>query len=389
MQFPVINEEFHDSVGKLIQRPGVTAAIERALHEGPICLMIGARQTGKTTLARTFVAHGAENYFDLEDPVDLARLAAPRTSLGKLEGLIVIDEVQRHPDLFPVLRVLVDRPDNQARFLILGSASPTALRQSAESLAGRVTVVELGGLDIDEVGADHLDHLWLRGGYPRSYLADDEAASMRWRANYIRTLATRDLADFGVGLPAATVERFLTLVAHRHAQLWTAAPVARALGISETTCRKYLDALADAMIVRVLQPWHANIGKRQIRSPKTQYRDSGIAHLLLGISDRPSLMRHPLVGASWEALMIEQLIASNPDSTPYFWRTSNGAELDLLLVRGTERLGYEIKRADAPTLTRSMRIALSDLQLDHLTVVYPGDRAYELADNVTVTPAVF
>lgn len=365
----------------MLERVATRAAIETALHSVPVCLLVGARQTGKTTLARTFVDYQHENYFDLEDPVDLARLDHPMTALEHLTGLVVVDEVQRRPDLFPVLRVLVDRPGT-ARFLILGSASPTALRQSSESLAGRVEVVELGGFDLGTVGADAVDQLWLRGGFPRSYLAADLDASTRWRAGYVRALVGRDLPEFGLGLPAATLERFLTLVAHQHGQLWNSAPIARALGIAESTVRKYVDALADAMLVRVLPAWSANVGKRQVKSPKVFFRDSGLVHWLLGVHDRPDLLRHTHVGATWEGLVVEELIIRHSDMSPYFWRTSNGAELDLLLVRGGHRIGFEIKRADAPRVTASMRAALTDLELDSLTVVYPGARDYALTDQI-------
>lgn len=363
------------------------AALSTALSRNPVVLLVGARQTGKTTLARSILASDDEAYFDLEDPRDLARLDEPMLALESLRGMVVIDEVQRRPDLFPVLRVLADRTDSPATFLVLGSASPWALRQAAESLTGRLEVLELGGLGIADVGASRFDELWLRGGFPRSFLAADDTTSIRWRSNYIRALATRDLPEFGVGLPSATVERFLALVAHAHGQLWNSAEPARALGIAETTVRKYLDVLSDAMLVRVLRPWHENVAKRQVRSPKVYFRDSGLAHTLLGIDSRADLLRNPRVGATWEGVVVEECIRQiGENMTPYFWRTSNGAELDLLLVRGDQRVGIEVKRADAPRITASMRAALTELRLDRLTVYYPGRSRYALSDQIDVVP---
>ena len=352
MQITVGDVDLHDTLQPVIPRLHETAALRTALARSPVVLLVGARQTGKTTIARSILPSSDEAYFDLEDPRDLARLDEPMLALEGLHGTVVIDEVQRRPDLFPVLRVLADRESSPATFLVLGSASPSALRQAAESLAGRLEILELGGLGIGDVGAERFDDLWLRGGFPRSFLAPDNGTSIRWRSNYIRTLATRDLADFGVGLPAATIERFLALVAHAHGQLWNSAEPARALGIAETTVRKYLDVLADVMLVRVLRPWHENVAKRQVRSPKVYFRDSGLAHTLLGIDDRAGLLRNPRVGATWEGVVIEECIRQmGKTMTPYFWRTSNGAELDLLLVRGDTRIGIDVKRADAPRIT--------------------------------------
>lgn len=386
-QFPALDAVLHGILTRVIPRNDTQAMLGAALARSPVVLLVGARQTGKTTLSRNVVPAGGESYFDLEDPRDLARLDEPMLALENLRGTIVIDEIQRRPDLFPVLRVLADRTGSPARFLVLGSASPAALRQASESLAGRLEVIELGGFSLADVGADHFDELWLRGGFPRAYLADDELSSVRWRTNYIRTLSSRDLPDFGLGLPAATIERFLALVAHAHGQLWNSAEPARALGIAETTVRKYIDVLSDAMLTRVLRPWHENLDKRQVRSPKVYFRDSGVAHSLLGIDDRVALLRHPRSGATWEGAVIEECIRRHdPLMTPYFWRTSNGAELDLLLVRGDQRIGIEVKRTDAPRITPSMRAALTDLKLDRLTVYYPGARGYALSDQIDVVP---
>jgi predicted AAA+ superfamily ATPase len=366
------------------QFDGLRAALARTR----VVLLVGARQVGKTTLARQLVQPGHLNYFDLEDPADLARLAQPMTALRDLEGVVVIDEVQRVPELFPVLRVLADRTPLPARFLVLGSASPATLGQASESLTGRIEVIELGGLQLADVDPSNIDRLWVRGGYPEPYLAVSDGDATRWHRQHIRNLASRDLPEFGVGLPAPTVERFLGLVAHRHAQLWNSADPARALGISESTVRKYVDVLADAMLTRVLLPWHEhNVEKRQIKSPKVYLRDSGVAHALLASHDLAAVLRHPLQGATWEGFVIEQAIQLAGGSyQPYFWRTSGGAELDLLLVSANERIGVEAKRADAPRLNASMRTAVADLGLDRLIVVYPGTKRYSLTDRIDVVP---
>lgn len=372
----------------MIFRAQAEAGLHEALRRSPVVLIVGARQVGKTTLARTVVPRGGENYFDLEDPVDLARLSEPMLALASLRGVVVIDEVQRHPDLFPVLRVLADRDGRPATFLVLGSASPEALRQSSESLAGRVENLELPGLGAADLD-NGIDRVWLRGGYPRAVLADSDADATRWLRSYIRTLATRDLREFGLSLPAATVERFLMLVAHHQANLWNAATVARALKIGESTVRRYLDGLTDAMLVRQLQPWHANEGKRLVRRPKVFYRDTGLLHALWGVSTREALMKHFGIGASWESYVIDEILRRSPDARHYFWRTSNGAELDLVLEEPSgRRIGFEIKRADAPRITPSVRAALDDpqLKLDRAAVVYPGSTRYRLADRLEVVP---
>lgn len=372
----------------MIERRHDLAALRDATERSRVVLLTGARQVGKTTLARHLVPVGDRNYFDLEDPADLARLGEPMTALRDLEGLVVIDEVQRVPELFPVLRVLADRQPLPARFLVLGSASPSALRQASESLTGRIEVLELCGLGLHDIGQGQLDRLWARGGFPEPFLAASDDDARRWHGQHVRNLASRDLPDFGVGLPAATVERFLALVAHRHGQLWNSADPARALGISETTVRKYIDILADALLVRVLLPWFEhNVEKRQIKSPKVYYRDCGMAHHLLGLDDLTAVLRHPLMGSTWESMVLEECIrAASGRAHPYYWRTSGGAELDLLLVSPRARIGVEVKRADAPRLTPSMRTALSDLGLERLLVIYPGTKRYDLADRVQVVP---
>lgn len=371
----------------MIARDAAERELRDALRRSPVVLLVGARQVGKTTLARTIVQPGMANYFDLEDPIDLARLSEPMLALEPLRGTIVIDEVQRHPDLFPVLRVLADRTDALATFLVLGSASPDALRQSAESLAGRVEVIELPGLGAADVD-DDIDRVWIRGGFPRSTLAATDEDSMRWRRSYIRTLASHDLREFGLALPAASIERFLAQLAHHQANLWNAASTARVLGIGESTARRYVDGLNDAMLVRVLKPWLANAGKRLVRTPKIFLRDTGLLHALWGVESEDALLRHPGIGASWESLVIDEILRRSDDAEPYFWRTSNGAEVDLVLERFGERTGFEIKRADAPRLTSSMSAALEDpsLQLRRLWILYPGSRRYELHPRATVLP---
>lgn len=368
----------------VIHRQDAQAALQRALRRAPVVLLVGARQVGKTTLARTIVPPESENYFDLENPTDLARLAEPILALSHLTGTVVIDEVQRHPELFPVLRVLADRDGTPANFLVLGSASPAALRQSSESLAGRIEIVELPGLGPADF--DDIDTVWRRGGYPRSLLATTDDDSLAWRRSYLRTLVNRDLGEFGFTLPASTLERFLGLVAHQHGGPINASTIASNLDIGQSTVRKYLGGLQDAMLIRTLAPWHSNQGKRLVRTPKTYYRDTGLLHALWGnVTSHDTLLRHPAVGNSWEGFVIDEVLRRAADAHPYFWRTKDGAELDLLLD-GPRRLGFEMKRTDAPRLTPSMRAALADLALEHLWVVYPGTRRYRLAETVIALP---
>jgi uncharacterized protein len=369
----------------MIERERHLWRAEQLLAGNPVVAILGARQVGKTTLARQVAARREDTtWLDLEDPEDLALLEEPKLALQSATNLVVIDEVQRRPNLFPVLRVLVDRPDNAARFLLLGSASPDLLRQSSESLAGRIAYHELGGFSLDEVTADATTRLWVRGGFPRSFLAPDDEASSDWRRSFVRTFLERDIPQLGIQIPGATLHRFWQMLAHYHAQIWNGAELARAFGVSATTVRRYLDVLADALVVRQLPPWHENISKRQVRSPKVYVADSGILHTLLGIDDRHELERHPKVGASWEGFVLRETIVrlGARREECHFWATHGGAELDLLVIRGTRRLGFEFKRTTTPSLTPSMRIAADDLRLDAVSVVHAGDRTFPLATAV-------
>lgn len=370
----------------MVTRSGLLESIRSALGRAPVTVLTGPRQAGKTTLARELLPETSPSYFDLEDPVSLARLDEPMTALVPLRGLVVIDEIQRRPDLFPVLRVLADRPKSPAQFLILGSASGDLLRQSAESLAGRTERIEIGGFTLPELGAESADTLWRRGAFPRAYLARTEVDAVAWRKQFIQTLLERDLPQWGVRVPAVALLRFWTMLAHYHGQLWNAAEPARALDTSPSTMRRYLDLLTDALMLRQLQPWHANVGKRQVKAPKLYVRDTGLLHRLLGIDSEKALLTHPKVGASWEGFVIEQVLATEAHDEAWFWATHQGAEIDLLLRRGDRLLGVEVKRTDAPRLTPSIRIAIDDLGLDRVAVVYPGAKRYPLGGKVEAVP---
>jgi len=370
----------------MIDREGILSTLNTAIKRSKVVVLSGPRQCGKTTLAREFLSEESVNYFDLEDPASLARLDEPMTALRPLKGLVVIDEVQRRPDIFPVLRVLADRQAAPACFLILGSASGNLLQQSSESLAGRLEYVTIGGFTLSELGTPAESRLWQRGGFPLSYLAKTECDSFAWRKSFIRTLLERDLPQWGVRVPAVALQRFWTMLAHYHGQTWNAAEPARALGISESTTRRYLDLLTDALMIRQLQPWHANLSKRQVKAPKVYVRDSGLLHLLLGIETAKALMSHPKLGASWEGFVIEQLMMTEQHDHVYFWATHQGAEVDLIVRRGDRLLGVECKRTDAPGMTTSIRIALEDLGLERVAVIYPGNKRYPLAHNVEAVP---
>ena len=370
----------------MIDRQTDRRLVSRALARSRVVALLGPRQCGKTTLAREFVDPESPNYFDLEDPVGLARLAEPETALRTLRGIVVIDEVQRRPDLFPLLRVLADRRPLPARFLILGSASPELIRHSSETLAGRVETVPLEGFRLADVGAARLERHWLRGGFPLAFTARSEAGSVAWRRQFLQTFLERDIPQLGVRVPAAALRRFWNMLAHHHGQLWHAAELARALGVGEPAVRRYLDLLTGVFMVRQLPPWFENLGKRQVKSPKVYVRDSGLLHVFLGVATKRELEMHPKIGASWEGYAVEEVLKAVAPDDAYFWATHQGAELDLLLFKGGQRIGVECKRADSPSLTQSMRIAAADLRLDHLHVVYPGTRRYSLAQGIDVVP---
>jgi predicted AAA+ superfamily ATPase len=359
--------------------------VRRLLATNSVVAILGPRQVGKTTLARALARRwgGRTTTFDLEDPRDIERLADPSTVLRPLRGLVVIDEIQRRPDLFPVLRVLADRDRRPARFLVLGSASPGLLRQSSESLAGRVAYFELQGLGLGDVGA-RWDRLWIRGGFPRSYLARSDDESLRWRRDLIRTFVERDLPELGITIAARTIYRFWMMLTHYHGQVWNGAELARAFGIAETTVKRYLDLLTNTFMVRVLPPWSENVGKRIVKTPKVYLADTGLLHALLDIPSARALGVHPKIGASFEGFALQEVVRVlrvRPEQC-YFWATHQGAELDLLVVEGTRRRGFEFKRTDAPGVTRSMRIAIEDLGLETIDVVHAGVNSYPLSDAI-------
>jgi predicted AAA+ superfamily ATPase len=377
----------------MLQRPTLEHAVRRALARSRGVVLAGPRQAGKTTLAQRFVARDSPNYFDLENPLHAQRLAEPAQVLGSLQGLVVLDEVQRQPGLFPLLRVLMDRSDTPGQFLLLGSASPSLARQAGESLLGRVETIEVGGFDLQEVmldagawSGDAADRLWLRGGFPRSWLAATEEDSLAWRQAAIAQHVQNDLPQFGLGISTPTMLRFWTMLAHYHGQVWSAADPARSLGVSEPTVRRYLDILTQTMMVRQLQPWHENLGKRQVKAPKVYFRDTGLLHALMDLRGLPQLLTHPRAGASWEGFALEQVLRLAQPQQAFFWATHQGAELDLLMLQGSRRIGVEFKRADVPRITPSMRIAIDDLRLDALYVVYPGPQRFRLAHGIEAVP---
>lgn len=370
----------------MIKRLTWLSDIRTALARSRVVTLIGPRQCGKTTLAREFLSEDSANYFDLEDPISLSRLDEPMTALGSLKGLVVIDEVQRRPDLFPILRVLVDRKGYEGRFLILGSASGDLLRQSSETLAGRMETLTLSGFSLGELGYVSMARHWLRGGFPLSYLAVTDTDSMAWRKGFIQVLLERDLPQWGVRTSSTALWRFWTMLAHYHGQTWNAAEPARAMGVSESTIRRYLDLLSDAFMVRQLQPWHANLRKRQVKSPKIYIRDSGLLHQLLGVGSDRELLTHPKSGASWEGYVIEEVLhATRPDEA-FFWATHQGAEIDLILRKDGRMFGVECKRTDTPRMTPSIRIALDDLKLEAITVIYPGNKRFQIGPSVEAVP---
>jgi predicted AAA+ superfamily ATPase len=377
---------FHGNVVLVIERPAQIAAIESLLRQFPVVAILGARQVGKTTLARELVARrrGPTTTFDLESAEDLSLLADPLLALRPVSGLVVIDEVQRQPGLFSTLRVLVDDPRARRRFLVLGSASPDLLRQTSESLAGRIAYHELDGFSPEEVGSRHASRLWCRGGFPRSFLARSDTASLAWRRELIRTYLERDIPALGLRLPAPALRRFWMMLAHYHGRIWNASEFARSFGVAHTTVQRYLDVLTATFVVRQLRPWHENIAKRQVKAPKVYLRDSGLLHALLGLATARDVASHPVVGASWEGFALDTVVlrlGARPEEC-YFWATHSGAKLDLLVVRGRRRLGFEFKRSATPRATRSMRTAMEVLGLSELCVIHAGQGTGPLASGI-------
>jgi len=370
----------------MIPRPEPIRQIETSFQIHPVTALLGPRQCGKTTLARFIAEQEPSTVFDLENPVDIQRLSAPMQALKDLSDLVIIDEVQRKPELFELLRVLVDRSRQNARFLLLGTASPHLVKGVSESLAGRIGFVDLTGFQLWEVGVQHRDRLWIRGGLPIAFLADSEPDSIQWRESFIRTFLERDIPQLGITIAAETLRRFWTMVAHYHGQVWNAAEFARSLGTAENTARRYLDILAGAYMVRVLPPWFENLKKRQVKAPKIYIRDSGLVHSLLQVSTLADLQGHPKIGASWEGFALEHIIHVFRTRDAYFWATHAGAELDLMVTIAGKRHGFEFKYTDAPGRKRSMHIAIEDLDLEHLWVIYPGDQKYALDDKITAIP---
>jgi len=375
----------------MIERLTQIEHIKSLLSQNPIVAIIGARQVGKTTITYEIEKHwkAPSTRFDCEDPDDLVRLNEPKLALKNLSGLVIIDEIQRKPDLFPLLRVLVDRENNKATFLILGSASPNLLKQSSESLAGRISYFNLNGFSLIEVGQENESKLWIRGGFPRSYLAQTDKASVTWRKDFIRTFLERDIPQLGFNIPAITLRRFWTMLAHYHGQIWNGSELGRAFGMTHASVKRYVDLLSDALVVWQLKPWFQNIGKRQVKAPKVYIKDSGILHGLLGIETINGLENHPKIGASWEGFILSEILAKlsiEPDDA-YFWATHSGAELDLLVFVDGHPYGFEVKRTTAPKITPSMQNSLNDLSLKKLFVIHAGEHEFDLNENIRAIPS--
>lgn len=370
----------------ILPREKYLLSIRERMRDYPVVALLGSRQAGKTTLANLLaqsVQDKEVHHFDLESPADLARLANPQLVLSALQGIVILDEIQRMPELFPLLRVLADRPNLPARFLILGSASPDLVAGASESLAGRISFIDVFGFSLSELGTENLERCWWRGGFPKAYLARSDKTAHRWYEDFFRTFLERDIPQLGIRIPASTLRRFWTMVAHYHGQILKISELARSLGSSEPTARRYLDILSGTYVVRQLPPWFENLKKRQVKSPKVFIRDSGILHALLGIPRPNALHSHPKLGASWEGFAMEQILSITGDREAYFWATYSGAELDLLLFRYGRRLGFEFKYADNPSTSKSMHITLSDLDLDHLYIVHPGENSFALTEDIS------
>lgn len=370
-----------------INRPQFEAEVRESLSYNPVTAILGPRQCGKTTLALSISETIKSTLFDLEDPADFELLKSnPKQIFTGLEGLVIIDEIQRLPELFPLLRVLADEADSKRKYLILGSTSPDLIRNSSESLAGRIGFVNLTGFRLNEAGTENLRNLWLRGGFPRSYLALNDDQSYKWRHDFIQTFLERDISMYGFNIPPLTLRRFWQMLAHYHGQVWNGAEFARAMGVSEPTVKRYLDILTGTYMIRQLQPWYENLKKRQVKAPKVYIRDSGILHALLTLED-DKIITHVKVGASWEGFVIEQIMQVLNTRDCYFWRTHTGAELDLMVVKNGKKLGFEIKYSDVPKITRSMNSVIEDLSLDKLFLIYQGKRKIQLQERIFALPA--
>lgn len=371
----------------MIARDKLLKKVFQVLHKYPVTLLSGPRQCGKTTLAQEVFKQEGGHYFDLEDPQTPLQAERASLVLRNLKGLVIIDEFQREPALLPLLRVLADRRPLPAHFLVLGSASLDLVRGVSETLAGRVAYLKMGGFSLEEIRVVNEGRLWIRGGFPRSYLAGNNTDSFEWRSNFIQSFLERDIPLLGIRIPAVSLRRFWTMVAHYHGQIWNAAEFARSLGSKEDTARRYLDILSGTYLIRQLPPWFENIGKRLVKSPKVYIRDTGILHALLGLKSKHDVQSHPKLGFSWESFALEEiLLLTGLERDAYFYKTYAGAELDLMVIQGGRRLGFEFKYQDAPTTSRSMHTIIEELNLERLWIVYPGETAYPLRDRIDVVP---
>ncbi|MGB5218751.1 MAG: ATP-binding protein [Smithella sp.] len=373
-----------------IKRTDEIDLLNARFRNNPVVAILGPRQCGKTTLARQFSDQWPKDvtFFDLENPRDLRQLEEPLLALENQEGLIVLDEIQRTPDLFPVLRVLADRPNKKTKFLILGSASRDLMRQSSESLAGRISYLEIGGFSLDLVGTAKKEKLWIRGAFPRSFLASSEAASYQWRQDFIATFLERDIPQLGFNIPSKSLGRFWQMLAHYHGQIFNASEIGKSLAVSDHTAQRYLDLLSATFMVRQLRPWNYNTKKRIIKRPKIYFRDTGILHALFDLPEKKDVLSHPKLGASWEGFALEETIKAIrlKENEIFFWGVHASAEIDLVFQKNGRLYGIEVKYAQAPGFTSSMRMASEELALKHLWVIYPGSEAYALNKNVTVLP---
>jgi predicted AAA+ superfamily ATPase len=370
----------------MIHRQRYLERLSKAIKRSPVTALLGPRQCGKTTLAKEFTKGKSAHFFDLESPQDRARLQNAMLVLASLEGIVIIDEIQAMPELFPLLRVLADDPESKARFLILGSVSFQIVRNVSETLAGRVEFIEMAGFDISELAARQSEKHWIRGSFPRSFLAGSDEDSVAWREGFIKTFLERDIPQLGISIPAVAMRRFWMMLAHYHGQTWNASEIARAMGLSDKTVRSYLDILTGTFMMRQLQPWHENIAKRQVKAPKIYFRDTGLLHHLLGLTNMHSLLGHPRVGASWEGFAIEQILQIIRPSEAFFWGTHTGSEIDLFLIHEGKRYGFEVKFTESPAVTKSMQLALDDLKLEHLWIIHPGKHAYPVHKKITALP---